>query len=161
MQLGQLLQWKIYGDSAYIHVPDSHILCRHTNEPNTARQVAENKAMSSCREVIEWDYGDVGRYWNLVDYKKVLKMRQMRVDEMFLVAMILRNAYVTVSANNTAEYFDCPPPSLEEWVSAGPHARPPTYFPPPYPYPLSLLPSPCQHQQCFQYIVSALVVFVL
>jgi hypothetical protein len=71
MQLGQLLQWKIYGDSAYIHVPDSHILCRHTNEPNTARQVAENKAMS-CREIIEWDYGDVGRYWNLVDYKKVL-----------------------------------------------------------------------------------------
>ena len=83
MQLGQLLQWKIYGDSAYIHVPDSHILCRHTNEPNTARQVAENKAMSSCREIIEWDYGDVKRCWNLVDYKKVLKMRQMRVNEIY------------------------------------------------------------------------------
>ena len=63
--------------------------------------------MSSCREIIEWDYGDVGRYWNLVDYKKVLKMRQMRVDEMYLVAMILRNAYVTVSANNTCSCRVC------------------------------------------------------
>lgn len=135
MQQGEALQWMIYGDSAYINVPDTHILCRHSREPNTPRQVAENKAMSSCRELIEWDYGDVGRYWNLVDYKKVLKMRKMRVDKMYLVAMVLRNAYVTVSANNTAETFDCPPPSLEEWVRSGPNARPANYFnaPPPPP----------------------------
>ena len=80
------------------------------------------------RRIIEWDYGDVGRYWNLVDYKKVLKMRKMRVKDIYLVAMLLRNAYVTVSGNNTAEYCDCLPPTLETWVSQGPSARPNLYF---------------------------------
>jgi hypothetical protein len=133
LQLEREFQWVIYGDSAYIHVPDSHVLARHNYEPNTARQDAENRALSSCCECIEWDYGDVGRMWNLVDYKKVLKMRKMRVKDMYLVAMLLRNAYVTLSANNTAEYFDCLPPSLETWVSQGPKARPNIYFagPPP------------------------------
>lgn len=131
MQMGNLLQWKIYGDSAYIFVPDTHILARHNDEPNTEEKIAQNKAMSSCREIIEWDYGDLGRYWSLVDYKKVLKMRKMPVQDMYLVAMLLRNAYVTVSGGNTSEYFNCLPPTLEAWVAAGPQARPPTYFPPP------------------------------
>jgi len=52
-------QWGIYGDSAYIFCPEPHILARHNNAANTAREIQENKALSSCREVIEWDY-DVG-----------------------------------------------------------------------------------------------------
>ena len=73
LQLGNLMQYVIYGDSAYIYVNDSHILARHHIQPLTARQVTENKALSSCRQLIEWDYGDVGTMWALVDYKKNLK----------------------------------------------------------------------------------------
>lgn len=61
MQLGEERQWVIYGDSAYVHVPDSHILARHNNEFNTERQTLENQTLSACRECIEWDYGD-GRW---------------------------------------------------------------------------------------------------
>ena len=53
LQMGNELQWKIYGDSAYIFSPDTHVLARHNNEPNTVRQNQENKALSSCREYIE------------------------------------------------------------------------------------------------------------
>lgn len=60
LQLGQGYQWVLHGDSAYIHVSDSHILARHHNDENTERQIQENRVLSACRECIEWDYGDVG-----------------------------------------------------------------------------------------------------
>jgi hypothetical protein len=41
-----------------------------------------------------------------------------------MVAMILKNAYVTMNANQTSEYFVARPPSFEEWTSQGPRARP-------------------------------------
>ena len=94
LQLGKDLQWVIYGDSAYIHVPDSHILARHHNELNTDRQNLENKSLSSCRECIEWDYGDVGAMSIPCPYAGVMstripasklgtsgRMRRLRVGE--------------------------------------------------------------------------------
>jgi hypothetical protein len=120
LQAGQDLQYVIYGDSAYIVVVDTHIRARYDNRPNTARQTLENLSMSSCREVIEWDYGDVGVMWGLVDYKKVLKMRKMPVAKMYLTAMILRNAHNTMNGSNTALYFELQPPTFEVWTAVGP-----------------------------------------
>ena len=80
--------------------------------------------LSCCREQIEWDYGDIGRYFPLVDYKQVLKIRAMPVGAMYLSAMILRNALNTLNPNITATYFACHPPTLENWLSQGPNARP-------------------------------------
>lgn len=119
-QEGNELQYVVYGDSAYIVVVNTHLKARHNNEHNTARQILENAKLSSCREVIEWDYGDIGKYFSMVDYKKVLKLRRMPVGSICLAAMILRNAYVTMNACNTSLYFGCPPPSLEQWLAAGP-----------------------------------------
>jgi hypothetical protein len=48
LQLGNNLQWVIYGDSAFIYVPDSHVFARHNNNPNSVRHILENRAMSSC-----------------------------------------------------------------------------------------------------------------
>jgi hypothetical protein len=118
------MQYKIYGDSAYIVLSSSHVCARHSNEVNTEREMLENRVMSSCRETIEWDYGDVGRYFPLVDYKEVLKMRKMPVGAMYLTAMILRNALNTINPTNTSQYFHLNPPTLEEWLAHGPAARP-------------------------------------
>ena len=41
-----------------------------------------------------------------------------------MVAMILKNAYVTMNANQSSEYFIARTPSFEEWTSQGPCARP-------------------------------------
>ena len=114
---------KAYGDSAYCVVDLEHVRARHNYEDNTPREILENKVLSSCRECIEWDYGDVGRYWKLMDYKKVLKLQNMPIAEMYLVALILRNAMCTLSPNITAITFVCAPPSLETWLSQGPNAR--------------------------------------
>ena len=120
LQLNDEHQWVIYGDSAYVHVQDSHIMARHHNENNTERQNLENQTLSACRECIEWDYGDVGVMWSMVDYKKMLKMQLMPVKNIYLTAMILRNAYVTMNGGTTAEYFNIIPPSFETWCGGGP-----------------------------------------
>jgi hypothetical protein len=36
-----------------------HLRTRHNYENLTDREILENKAMSSCRESIEWDHGDL------------------------------------------------------------------------------------------------------
>ena len=99
-QQGLPFQYVTYGDSAYIVVHDSHIRARHSYAVNTPREILENRAMSSCREVIEWDYGDVGTTWAFVDYKKGLKIRKMPVGAIYLCAMLLRNALNTLHAGN-------------------------------------------------------------
>ena len=79
--------------------------------------------MSSVREQIEWDYGDVGRFFPLVDYKNVLKLRAMPVGAMYLTAMIFRNAFNTLYPCLTSIYFGCQPPTLADWLRQGPNAR--------------------------------------
>ncbi len=120
LQAGEELQYVVYGDSAYIVVIDTHIKARHFDEPNSDRQVLENRTLSSCRECIEWDYGDVSTMWAMTDFKKMLKIRKMPVSDIYLCAMLLRNAYNTMNGSNTALYFNLQPPTLEDWTSAGP-----------------------------------------
>lgn len=117
LQTADILKYAIYGDSAYCITLYDFILARHDNPVNTPRENAENRSMSSCREVIEWDYGDVGTLWAYVDYKKVLQLRKMPVGRIYFAAMLLRNAYVTMNGCNTATFYECMPPTFEHWVS--------------------------------------------
>jgi hypothetical protein len=80
--------------------------------------------MSACREIIEWDYGNVGTMWAFMHYKYLLKLRKMTIADMYLCALLLRNAHVCMNGCQTSEYFDIVPPTFEEWTNQGPHARP-------------------------------------
>jgi hypothetical protein len=53
-QAREFVQYYICGDSAYASLDTSHIRARHNHEK------LENRALSSAREIIEWDYGEVG-----------------------------------------------------------------------------------------------------
>ena len=83
---------------------------------------AENLALSSCREVIEWDYGDVGMFFSYVDYKKRLKIKKSNVGMQYLTAMIMRNAMVCMRGCNTSKYFDYdfPDDFIYTWTGEGP-----------------------------------------
>ena len=127
LQRDEVLTYCIYGDSAYVCVRNEWIQCRHTlyaDEPWEVRveKHAENLALSSCREVIEWDYGDVGTFFSYVDYKKRLQMRKSNIGMQYLTAMIMRNAMVCMRGCNTSKYFnyDFPDDFLYTWTGAGP-----------------------------------------
>ena len=48
----------------------------------------------------------------------------MPVADMYLMAMIMRNALNTLKPNNTSIWYRLKPPTLEQWSEQGPHARP-------------------------------------
>jgi DDE superfamily endonuclease len=121
LQLNRPHQYVIYGDSAY--PCDTHLRSRHDNNPNSEREVLENRCMGSCREVIEWDYGNLGQQWKALDYRHGLKMRKQPVAKMYLVGMLLRNSYNCQNHGQTSLYFNCPPPTLHEWTAGGPRAH--------------------------------------
>jgi hypothetical protein len=114
-QFGKPMQFKLYGDSAYQYLVDSHIASRYVNP--VGNQGFINECMSSMREMIEWHYGELCQYFKCIDFSKGLKLRQMDVPLMVLVAMLLRNAHVTMNGNKSSEYFRCSPPSFEDWVN--------------------------------------------
>ena len=101
--MGEHRQYKVYGDSAYY--PDTHMRSRHDYGNLTEREVLENKAMSSCRESIQWGYGELKSMWAFVDFQKNLKLRKQKIPNIFLTAMILRNAYVTMNVSKSSEFF--------------------------------------------------------
>ena len=119
LQADQTLQYSIYGDSAYAILSESHLAYRYT-EATTAAQQLTNNCMSSCRESIEWSYGDCMTHWKMLDFPHGLKVRQMDVESMFVCAVLLNNTHITLNGSNTVEYFDCAPPSFDQWVSQGP-----------------------------------------
>jgi len=120
LQRLQRTKYVLYGDSAYW--PDDFIRSRHRDENLSERQVLENDSMSKCRQSIEWEYGEVGNLWKKITYKKGLKLREQPVGDLIITCFLLTNAYNTLNGNITAEYFQCSPPTLEEWTASGPRS---------------------------------------
>ena len=118
LQENEEIKYSMYGDSAYGR---GHLICaRHQGDNLTPRQIAENKLFSSVRECIEWGYRDIKERWRALDYKKLLRIRNMPVGKMFAFALLLKNAHCCLNGNQTSNYFDCLPPTLVEWTSQGP-----------------------------------------
>lgn len=72
IQLGENLQYVIYGDSAYLLIRDTHLRCRHSGDRLTPIQQTENAAMSSCRESIEWNFGSTKTLWAYLQFSRYL-----------------------------------------------------------------------------------------
>jgi hypothetical protein len=110
LQLPNLLKFKLFGDSAY---SDSDYIV-----------TGGGRGLSSVRETIEWDYKDLKTYWKYLDYKHALQLRRQPLGKIMLVCLLLRNAMNTMIPNQTAQYFNCIPPSFDEWTAQGPRAKP-------------------------------------
>lgn len=107
------IPFKIFGDSAF-----------WPNDYMSTMDDIPGRGLSSVRETVEWSYKDVKMLWKYCDYKHVLQMRKQPVAKIMFVCMLMRNAYVTMNACQTAEFLDMMPPSLEDWLSQGPCAHP-------------------------------------
>jgi len=114
-QAGMALKFKIYGDSAYQYIVDDTLASRYLNPSTT--EVVTNEAMSSCRECIEWHYGELKQYFKIIDYIHGMKLMQMDVTSIVNSCFILRNAHTCMNGNKTSEFFNCRPPTFEEYVS--------------------------------------------
>ena len=87
----------------------SHDLEQH------ALSTLHDASMSACRISVEWLFGNVINYLKFLDYKKNLKIGMSSVGKMYVVRAILRNALTCLYGNQTSEYFQLEPPTLEEY----------------------------------------------
>jgi hypothetical protein len=105
----------LYGDPAY---PLSQYLqCPFRGAFLTAMQEAFNRSMSPVREPVEWGFGKILQQFAYLDFKKNLKIYLSPIGQYYAVGAILTNCHTTMYSSQTSMYFNCPPPSLEQYLS--------------------------------------------
>ena len=103
--------FKMYGDSRFPWM--SCLRSRYKGDNITPMESLENKVMSSCRQHVEWHYGEVKSLFHFVDYSRKHNLLISPVSQSFVTAMIPRNCYVTLNENKTSAFFNCIPPALD------------------------------------------------
>jgi DDE superfamily endonuclease len=105
-----------YGDSAYPQM--QRITCKREGEEHSDF----NAAMNGCRESIEWMYGDLTRYWKVISRKNAFHLLTgfKKADNLIDLCFQLNNAWNTMNHNQASQWFQCPPPSFEQYAAAGP-----------------------------------------
>ena len=103
----------LYGDPAYpLRV---HLQAPFRNAALTPDMQAFNSSMSAVRESVVWLFGDIVNYFKFMDFHKNLKIGLSSVGKMYIVSALLRNAHTCFNGNQTSEYFNLEPPTLEEY----------------------------------------------
>lgn len=103
----------VYGDPAYPH--RVHLQAPFRNGEITERMEEFNTQMSAVRVSVEWLFGDVINTFRFMDFKKNLKIGMSSVGKAYIVCALLRNALTCLYKNNTSEFFNVSPPSLERY----------------------------------------------
>ena len=68
-------------------------------------KVGLGRGMSSIREMVEWEYKEVKMMWKYIDYSHALQLRKQPVAKIVFIVMLLKNAYVTMNATQTGEFY--------------------------------------------------------
>lgn len=105
----------IFGDSGYSRRWFLEVPFQGSNL--TAEQKAFNKAMSAVRITVEWVFKEIKCYFTTMDYKRKMKALESPVGMLYKSAMILCNIRNCIYPNQIARYFNCTPPTLEEYLN--------------------------------------------
>jgi hypothetical protein len=106
--------FKCYADSIFPML--DFVRSSHKGANLSERHVLENWAMKKVRVPIEWHYGDLASLYPFIDYKNNMKLMQQPVELIYFAASLLHNCHTCLYGNNTSEYFNCKPPSLENFM---------------------------------------------
>jgi len=107
----------IYADLGYSVVPGRIEVPFH-DEAINVMHAAYNHAMSSARISVEWAFGAILRHWASLRYVPQQQLLSNRkIGQVFFVAAFLTNCLNCVRPNQTAQYFQCTPPSLEAYLA--------------------------------------------
>jgi hypothetical protein len=93
----------------------SHILSKHVDE-TTREQRYEDGIMTKIRIANEWAYGITENLFKCLKWHYGIRIRQSSDHaRYYITATILRNAHCCLYGNQTSQYFNCKPPTLEEY----------------------------------------------
>ena len=115
-QQDDVLIFACYGDRIFVN--NTCIARAFEGEDLTDVEVAINKAFTSLRVSIEWDYGLTSIKFPLTQYWQKNKIKASPLQSrQYFVATLMRNALVCLYGSITASYFDVRPPTLEEYFN--------------------------------------------
>jgi hypothetical protein len=105
IQVGDLMQYIIFGDSAYRK--SSHLTSYHKAVEGIDGFKEWNRKMKSVRISIEWDYGYTATLFKYITNQEKLKVLGSRtVARIYTVCTILRNIRIGYYGCQTSNYFD-------------------------------------------------------
>ena len=81
-----------------------------------AAQADYNRQFASCRESVEWGFGKVYALWPYLGFEKLQKSNLAPTEEDFMVGVWLTNLHTCAYGSTTSSYFNCYPPTLEEYL---------------------------------------------
>ena len=77
---------------------------------------AYNHEFASVRESVEWGFGKQYALWPFLDFEKLNRSQQTPTERDYMVGMWLTNCHTCCYGSLTSSYFDCDPPTLEEYL---------------------------------------------
>lgn len=89
----------------------------------SAAQSSFNGAMSGVLITVEWILKEVMMHFSVVDYKRKMTLLEIPVELLFLCYMSLTNFRNCIYPNQIAQYFDCAPPTFEEYLDMHTHTQ--------------------------------------
>ncbi|OAD75373.1 hypothetical protein PHYBLDRAFT_166621 [Phycomyces blakesleeanus NRRL 1555(-)] len=78
-----------------------------------------NKSMSKVHIAVEWDFGEVQKYFKYCKYKYAMKTKENNLAKIYQLSSIFKNMYHCINHKklSTGSYFNLLPPSLEDYIS--------------------------------------------
>ena len=106
----------LFGDCGYMN--DDCLICPYPKATARASREARdfNRRMSKIRVPIEWGFGRVRALFPFVDYSHKLRFDSMPVGSYYIIAVFLTNLYCCLHGSQTAQYFTCPAPEIEDYM---------------------------------------------
>lgn len=83
----------------------------------TIRQKKVNTKMSKLRVSVEWGFAKLIQLFPFLDFKKNLKVYKQEIGNYYKVGAILTNCHTCLYGGQVSEYFECEPPSLDDYLN--------------------------------------------
>ncbi|KAI5815617.1 hypothetical protein BZA77DRAFT_220491, partial [Pyronema omphalodes] len=108
----------LYGDEAYRRsygVISAYKSLRRSGRLDPILRVV-NETMAEMQTDVENNFGKKMALWSFNGFKDELRNGLSPVAAYFMVAVLLTNIHGCVHGNETSQQFNCPPPSLHEYL---------------------------------------------
>ena len=104
---------QLFGDPAY--GLNRQIISPFPKPGRTDNQQEWNTQMSKVRIEVEHGFALVTNIWRFLGVKQKHRVFQSPVGRYYRVGVLLANALACLHPNQVSQYFDCTPPSLEDY----------------------------------------------
>jgi len=107
--------YALYGDPAYPQFP--YLYGGYREPDDGSPEAAYNTAMSSVREAVEWNFGDITTSWSYLDWKAGMKIFEKPVAKYYIIAAFFCNIRSFYYDNQSSDYFGALTYTLDQYLA--------------------------------------------